>query len=259
MDANNIEIFLHNVETLVSERGLSKQAFCDKLNFSRSSFINWKNKASIPNGEVIAKIADFFAVDYNWLIYGKIKLPSNYDSYPEAVFSRIYYLLLEETKIPNPDYHNVSLKEQAKIWKPISNIISCYELFNWQFNRIMPTYSQLRALANHFKKTIEYIADGIDDSIPDYIETYRVRKDEYEDYCRFKEYKYFMYSYDCLYKPDKKYVSTIVQRLFRLRRKIENRDFDFDYNGAHPLEEPRELDPNISDEEYAEMRKKDSR
>ena len=49
-----------------------------------------------------------------------------------------------------------------------------------------------------------------------------------------------MYSYDCLYEPDQKYISTMVQRLFRLRRRIENNDWDFDYNRQHPTEEPRQ-------------------
>ena len=49
----------------------------------------------------------------------------------------------------------------------------------------------------------------------------------------------------------------MVQRLFRLRQRIENNDWDFDYNRQHPTEEPRQKDPDISDEEYAEKSKKD--
>ena len=33
--------------------------------------------------------------------------------------------------------------------------------------------------------------------------------------------------------------------------------FDFDYNRQHPTEEPRQKDPDISDEEYAERSGKD--
>ncbi len=259
MKVNNNDCFLYNVETLVSERGLSKQAFCDKLKFSRSSFVNWKNKASIPNGEVVAKIANFFAVDINWLISGEIKLPSNFDSTPSAIFERVYNLLLDETKIPNPDYHKVSLEERAKILEPISRIVSKYELINWRFNRIMPSYSQLRDLANHFNKPIEYIADGINDAIPEYVKTYKVPKADYDYYKKYESYNSLIWAYDVLYDPDKKYIAQLIQRLFRLRLVAEGRDFDFDYNREHPFEEPRQKDPNISDEEYAEMRKKDSR
>lgn len=259
MKEKQIDCFLRNVETLVSERALSKQSFCDMLKISRSSFVNWKSKASIPNGDIVSKIAEFFAVDPNWLIYGYIKnLPSNYDSTPAAVFERIYNLLLEETKIPNPDYHEVSEEDQVKIWKPVSNIISWFELHNWQFNRILPTYRQLRDLANHFNKPISYIADGINESIPDYIETYKVPKMEYDNYKKYEAHKTLIWSYDALYAPDKKYIAQLIKRLFRFRLITEGRDFDFDYNSKHPLETPRQKDPNISDEEYEEKKKEES-
>ncbi len=244
-----------NVEQLVQERGLSKQAFCDTLGFSRSSFINWKNQNSLPNGDVISRIADYFKVDTHWLIYGSIKMPNNYESSPQAVFDRIYNLLLEETKIPNPDYHKISLKQQEKIWAPVSDIISVHELINWQYNRIMPTYEQIRDLSNHFHKSMPYIADGINDEIPDYIETYKVPADDYNHYKKYEKYKSLIWSYDAMYEPDKKYISNLIRRLFRLRLFSESRDYDFDYNRAHPLEEPRQKDPNISDEEYDEMYK----
>ena len=70
--------------------------------------------------------------------------------------------------------------------------------------------------------------------------------------------KEIIWSYDALYKPDKKYVAQLIARLFRLRRYAEDRDFDFDYNNKHPTEPPRQKDPEISDEEYAERRKKES-
>lgn len=57
----------------------------------------------------------------------------------------------------------------------------------------------------------------------------------------------------------KKYIVPMVQRLFRLRRRIENNDWDFDYNRQHPTEKPRQKTPDISDEEYAEKSKKYSR
>lgn len=45
---------------------------------------------------------------------------------------------------------------------------------------------------------------------------------------------------------------------FIARRRIENNDWDFDYNRQHPTEKPRQKDPNISDEKYEEMKKKES-
>ncbi len=255
---DSIDLFLLNVESLVTERNITKQAFCDELGFSRSSFVNWKKQSSIPNGDTVIKIADFFKVDPKWLLTGEIDLPEKYESHPSAIFERVYHLLLEKTNTPDPDFQNVSEAQLIKMWKTVEKIASPYDFNNWKRNRILPSYHQIFALAEFFAKPITYISDGISE-VPEYLNPCKVPESEYNDFKKFEQYKDFITCYDCLYKPDKKYISTIVQRLFRLRRKIEKHDFDFDYIRNHPLEEPRELDPDISDEEYAEMRKKDSR
>ena len=216
---DSIDLFLGNVELLVKERNISKQAFCDALGFSRSSFVNWKKQSSIPNAETVIKIADYFNVDPKWLVTGSINMPEEMDSWPSAVFERVYRLLLKETKIPDPDYHQISVEQSHLIWKPVETIVSCYDLFNWQFNRIMPSYKQIFELAEHFKQPFTYIANGVSE-IPEYLNPCKVPAAEYEDFKRFKKCKTFIYSYTSLYEPDQKYVSTIVQRLFRLRRKI---------------------------------------
>lgn len=211
MDA--IDLFLSNVESLVREHNLSKQAFCDELGFSRSSFINWKKQSSIPNGETVIKIADYFKVDPKWLITGTIDLPENSSSQPASIFDRVYKLLLEETKTPNPDYKPVAEEKMAALYKPVENIVSCYDLFNWQNNRIMPTYNQLLKLAEHFGKSIFYIADGTSD-VPEYLNPVKVPEDEYKDFKRFKAHKNFMYKFHNLSKDGIKVVDNLVDYIF---------------------------------------------
>ena len=211
MDA--IDLFLSNVESLVREHNLSKQAFCDELGFSRSSFINWKKQSSIPNGETVIKIADYFKVDPKWLITGTIDLPENSSSQPASIFDRVYKLLLEETKTPNPDYKPVAEEKMAALYKPVENIVSCYDLFNWQNNRIMPSYNQLLNLAEHFGKSIFYIAEGISD-VPEYLNPVKVPEDEYKDFKRFRAHKKFMYKFHNLSKDGIKVVDNLVDYIF---------------------------------------------
>lgn len=211
MDA--IDLFLSNVESLVREHNLSKQAFCDELGFSRSSFINWKKQSSIPNGETVIKIADYFKVDPKWLITGTIDLPENSSSQPASIFDRVYKLLLEETKTPNPDYKPVAEEKMAALYKPVENIVSPYDLFNWQNNRIMPSYNQLLKLAEHFGKSIFYIADGTSD-VPEYLNPVKVPEDEYKDFKRFKAHKNFMYKFHNLSKDGIKVVDNLVDYIF---------------------------------------------
>ncbi len=211
MDA--IDLFLSNVESLVREHNLSKQAFCDELGFSRSSFINWKKQSSIPNGETVIKIADYFKVDPKWLITGTIDLPENSSSQPASIFDRVYKLLLEETKTPNLDYKPVAEEKMAALFKPVENIVSPYDLFNWQNNRIMPSYNQLLKLAEHFGKSIFYIADGTSD-VPEYLNPVKVPEDEYKDFKRFRAHKKFMYKFHNLSKDGIKVVDNLVDYIF---------------------------------------------
>ena len=211
MDA--IDLFLSNVESLVREHNLSKQAFCDELGFSRSSFINWKKQSSIPNGETVIKIADYFKVDPKWLVTGTIDLPENSSSQPASIFDRVYKLLLEETKTPNPDYKPVAEGKMAALYKPVEKIVSPYDLFNWQNNRIMPSYNQLLNLAEHFGKSIFYIAEGISD-VPEYLNPVKVPEDEYKDFKRFKAHKKFMYKFHNLSKDGIKVVENLVDYIF---------------------------------------------
>lgn len=211
MDA--IDLFLSNVESLVREHNLSKQAFCDELGFSRSSFINWKKQSSIPNGETVIKIADYFKVDPKWLITGTIDLPENSSSQPASIFDRVYKLLLEETKTPNPDYKPVAEEKMAALYKPVEKIVSPYDLFNWQNNRIMPSYNQLLKLAEHFGKSIFYIADGTSD-VPEYLNPVKVPEDEYKDFKWFRAHKKFMYKFHNLSKDGIKVVENLVDYIF---------------------------------------------
>lgn len=212
------DIFLTNVESLVKEHGISKQAFCDELSFSRSSFINWKKQLSIPNGETVIKIADFFKVDPKWLLTGEISLPENQNAMPSKVFDRTYRLLLEETGIPDPDYHKITDQQAEALWKSVENIVSYYDLLNWQFDRIMPTYRQIFDLAEHFGKPITFIAEGIDE-VPDYLNPCKVPENEYKDFKRFKAHKDFMYKFHNLSKDGMKVVDSLVDYLFNKEHK----------------------------------------
>ena len=210
----SIDLFLLNVETLVKEKNITKQAFCDELGFSRSSFVNWKNQSSIPNGDTVIKIADYFKVDPKWLLTGTIDLPEDNESKPSAIFERVYHLLLETTNTPDPDYHPVSDTQMKKMWKSVEKIISCYDLFNWQCNRIMPSYKQILELAEHFEKPFTYIANGIPE-VPEYLNPCKVPESDYKDFKRFTTHKEFMYLFHNLSEDSMKIVEELVRYLFK--------------------------------------------
>lgn len=242
---DTLAILLNNVEQLAKERNLSKQKFCDEVGISRSSFVNWTKQTSLPSADVIIKIANYCKIDPSWLLGNPIVDSSDdYESTPERVFSRVFNLLLKETGIPDPDYHEVTDEQYEILYDPVAGIVSKYDLFNWEHNRIQPNIKQIEALARHFNCTFEFIAHGIKEDLPLGDEKV-VSKENYDFAKKYSKYKYMLMSYDNLYEPDRKMISELIARLFRLKRHIGGYDFDTEWNAAHPTEPPRQKDPDL--------------
>ncbi|MCQ2242488.1 helix-turn-helix transcriptional regulator [Treponema sp.] len=241
----SLAILLNNVEQLAKERNFSKQKFCDEVGISRFSFVNWAKQSSLPSADVVIKIANYCKVDPSWLIGNSIVDSSDdYESTPEKVFSRIFNLLLKETGIPDPDYHEVTDEQYETLFAPVAGIVSKYDLLNWEHNRIQPNIKQIEALARHFNCTFEFIAHGIKEDLP-LGEEKVVSKENYDFAKKYSKYKYMLMSYDNLYEPDRKMISELIARLFRLKRHIGGYDFDTEWNAAHPTEPPRQKDPDL--------------
>ena len=248
------------IDDLLNQWGVSQKDLCTKINISSAALSSLRKSNGVPAADTAIAISEFFRVDPIWLIKGQLNFSDSYDSRPSEVYDRIQKLLREEQNIEDDYDQFYNVTTISNFHGPLLDYVSVLEIVNWHYNRSFPKVDDLLKIAKHFNKTYNYIAFGYETpekSSNNDNDVYTVPKTEYEDYCRFKDYKYIMYSYDCLYEPDKKYISTMIQRLFRLRRRIENHDWDFEYNRQHPTEEPRQKDPDISDEEYAEKSKKD--
>ncbi len=63
------EIFEKNITDYLKIHNIPKQNFCDFLELSRSSFVNWNKQKSIPNAETVIKIANFLKVSAEDLLY----------------------------------------------------------------------------------------------------------------------------------------------------------------------------------------------
>lgn len=254
MDTSRNISLLDRIEILLQEHCISKYKLCKDLNFSSHIFNNWDKPGYTPNADTVLKIADKLNVSVEWLLTGKIDLPDDYNKQPFEIYKRIELLLLKKANNPNQDYVRNHIEQ---IYAPILSEVEWSDIRNWKANRAYPKVDTLLFIAKRLNSCIEYLIDGNPSTSPnEHVEKISVSASEYQDFLRFQEYKYFLYAYDCMYDPDKKYISQLVQRLFRLRRVAEKQDYDYDYMREHPDEPDRMLDPNISDEEYAEMRKK---
>lgn len=67
--------FIEIVLSLIDENKISKNKLLSDLNLSKNSFVNWTERGTIPNGDTILKIADYFGVSTDYLL-GKTDTPT---------------------------------------------------------------------------------------------------------------------------------------------------------------------------------------
>lgn len=60
--------FVDRVLELINEKRISKNKLLTDLNLSKNSFVNWIERGTIPGGDVLAKIAEYFDVSVDYLL-----------------------------------------------------------------------------------------------------------------------------------------------------------------------------------------------
>ena len=65
-------MFLERVAALISSHGITRNKLLHDLDLDKNSFFNWEKRGTIPSGEVLAKIADYFGVPLSYLLHGQI-------------------------------------------------------------------------------------------------------------------------------------------------------------------------------------------
>jgi transcriptional regulator with XRE-family HTH domain len=238
------EALVNRIDSVLSEIGKSRKELCKVADISIQSINNWKKQNSVPAADTAIKIANYLEVSVEWLINGELNLSGDFDSQPSQVYYRIYNLLLEKTGLSEPD--NAPSKPEVMfsvLHKPLSNIISNTTLNNWRQNRACPDGNVLLKIAEYFNQSFAFLATG--KTVSSEINGDPITKEDYQDYCIYKKHKELIWSFELLYDADKRNISRLIARLFRLRRHIENRDFN--YKKIHETGIQEQADINIDD------------
>lgn len=69
-------MFLDRVLNLIEINKITKNKLLIDLKLSKNSFVDWSNRGTIPNGETLIKIADYFNVSTDYLL-GRTDIPEN--------------------------------------------------------------------------------------------------------------------------------------------------------------------------------------
>lgn len=60
--------FLERILNLIENNNITKNKLLTDLKLSKNSFVDWANRGTIPSGDVLSKIADYFSVSVDYLL-----------------------------------------------------------------------------------------------------------------------------------------------------------------------------------------------
>lgn len=60
--------FLQRLLGLIDSNGISRNKLLTDLGINKSAIFAWENRGTIPSGEIIAKLADYFHVSTDYLL-----------------------------------------------------------------------------------------------------------------------------------------------------------------------------------------------
>lgn len=61
-------MFIKRLMALIEQKGITKNKMLSDLNLGKNSFVNWDNRGTIPGGETLASIAEYFDVSVDYLL-----------------------------------------------------------------------------------------------------------------------------------------------------------------------------------------------
>lgn len=60
--------FLEKLYLLMSDKNINKNTLCKILEINSNSFVNWENRGTLPKGETLIKMANYFNVSSDYLL-----------------------------------------------------------------------------------------------------------------------------------------------------------------------------------------------
>ena len=83
--------FIERILNLVEQQGISKNKLLTDLKLSKNSFVNWEERKTIPGGDTLLKIAEYFNCSVDYLLGRDEVTSDNYivsDKYEKMVIDQ---------------------------------------------------------------------------------------------------------------------------------------------------------------------------
>ena len=121
-------MFGENLKTLRKNKGITQEELAARLNIVRQTASKWEKGQSVPDAEMLVKLADIFEVPVSQLLGARIESDVQSDAVAEQL-ARIN----EQLVIKN--------RRAKRIWKTIGIIAACVIIANILFVGLMLLFS----------------------------------------------------------------------------------------------------------------------
>ena len=200
---NGVEL-VEIIDFLLANKGITRKQFCLDVGIPTSTIATWKSKNSLPNTELISKVANFLNVSIDWLVNGEN--PQQEISIAaisrHTIMDRIETILRQNTNSFQTPFEELYAEHLGKI--------ADFDLVNnWSLGRINVSESVITALANELKVTTDWLLTGKEET-DQVIDTYL--------YKLAKEHEGVLKGFDCLDEEKQKAVSKEIADSLELRR-----------------------------------------
>ena len=121
-------MFGENLKTLRKNKGITQEELAARLNVVRQTVSKWEKDQSVPDAEMLAKLAEIFEVPVSMLLGSRIEP----DAQPDALAEQLARIN-EQLVIKN--------RRSKRVWKIIGIIAACAIIANFLFVGLMLLFS----------------------------------------------------------------------------------------------------------------------
>lgn len=121
-------MFGENLKTLRKNKGITQEELAARLNVVRQTISKWEKGQSVPDAEMLVKLAGIFEVPVSQLLGSRIEPDAQTDALAEQL-ARIN----EQLVIKN--------RRSKRVWKTIGIIAACAIIANFLFVGLMLLFS----------------------------------------------------------------------------------------------------------------------
>lgn len=100
--------FIENVLSLIDKKGITKNKMLKDLGMGTGTFNTWEKRGTIPNGEILSKIAAYFNVSTDYLLGNEQKNKPAENGEP---INEKQMLIMEKLKMLTPENYELAIAQ----------------------------------------------------------------------------------------------------------------------------------------------------